>query len=122
MDPITSESTTEPVGSGDSTRRVAYADMLDTLQDLSITEGRKALQTIAEEHDHVDYADGSSMDNNDLSRWAQRSAFSDGELPRTHKLLVALLPDSLLPTYPHHQIGATCYCLLHVTWQTRILQ
>ena len=68
MDPIASDSTTEPVGSGDSARRVAYADMLDTLQDLSITEEPEALQTLAEEHDHVDYTDGSSVDDNNLSR------------------------------------------------------
>jgi len=42
--------------------------MLDTLQDLSITEEPEALQTLAEEHDHVDYADGSSVDDNNLSR------------------------------------------------------
>jgi len=108
MDPIASDSTTEPVGSGDSTRRVAYADMLDTLQDLSIAEEPEALQTLAEEHDHVDYADGCGVDDDDLSRWAQRSAFSDCELSHTHALLVSLLPDSLLPTYPHHLIGPTC--------------
>ena len=41
MGSIASEPTTEAVGSGDSARRVASADMLDTLQDLSITEEPK---------------------------------------------------------------------------------
>ena len=101
MDSIASELATEPVGSGDSARRVESADMLNTLQDLSITEEPEALQTPAEgEHDHVDDADGPTMDDNDLPRWAQRSAFSDGELSRTHALLVALLPASLLPHLP----------------------
>ena len=98
MDSIASESTTEAVGSGDSARRVASADMLDTLQDLSITEEPEALQALAEED--YDHDDRPSMDDNDLPRWAQRSAFSDGELSRTHALLVALLPAFLLPHLP----------------------
>jgi len=100
MDSTASESTTEAVGGGDSARRVASVDMSDTLQDLSITEEPEALQTLAEEHNHGDYADRPSVDDNDLPRWAQRSAFSDGELSRTHALLVALLPASLLPHLP----------------------
>jgi len=100
MDSIASESTTEAVESGDSAQLVASADMSDTLQDLSITEEPEALQTLAEEHNHDDYADRPSVDDNDLPRWAQRSAFSDGELSRTHALLVALLPASLLPHLP----------------------
>ena len=100
MDSTTSESTTEAVGGGDSARRVASADMLDTLQDLSITEEPEALQMLAEEHNHDDYADRPSVDDNDLPRWAQRSAFSDGELSRTHALLVAILPASLLSHLP----------------------
>ena len=78
--------------------------MLDTLQDLSIMEEPKALQMLAEEHNHVDYANISSADNNDLSRWAQRSVSLHCELLHTHMLL----PNSLLPTYPHHQIRVTC--------------
>ena len=98
MDSVASESTTEAVGSGDSPRRVASVNTLDTLQDLSITEEPEALQTLAEEeHDHDDIP---SVDDNDLPRWAQRSAFSDGELSRTHALLIALLPTSLLPHLP----------------------
>jgi len=64
---IASEPATEPVGSCDSARRVESADMLDTLQDLSITEEPEALQTLAEgEHDYVDYADGPTVDDDDL--------------------------------------------------------
>ena len=101
MDSIASEPATEAVGSGDSARRVASADMLDTLQDLSITEEPEALQTLSEgEHDYVDYADGPTVDDNDLPLWAQRSAFSDGELSRTHMHLVAHLPAFLLPHLP----------------------
>ena len=101
IDSIASEQATEAVGSGDSARRVESADMLNTLQDLSITEEPEALQTLAGgEHDYVDYADGPAVDDNDLPRWAQRSAFPDGELSRTHALLVALLPASLLPHLP----------------------
>ena len=100
VDSIASESATEVVASGGSARRVASADMLDTLQETSITEEPETLETLAEEHDHFDYADGPSVDDNDLSRWAQRGAFSDGELSRTHALLVALLPASLLPHLP----------------------
>jgi len=100
MDSIVSESATEVVESGDSTQRVASADMSDTLQDLSITEEPEALQTLAEEHNHDDYADRPSMDDNDLPWWAQPSAFSDGELSRMHALLLALLPASLLSHLP----------------------
>jgi len=101
MDPIASDSTTEPVGSGDSTRRVAYADMLDTLQDLSITEEPEALQTLAEEHDHVDYADVSSADDNEYRfRWV----FCQLEtlrhcLPASVRRILAELPETLDATY-----------------------
>jgi len=95
---VASESTTEAAESGDSPRRVASVNTLDTLQDLSITEEPEAVQTLAEEeHDHDDRP---GVDDNDLPRWAQRSAFSDGELSRTHALLVALLPAFLLPHLP----------------------
>ena len=88
-------------------QRVAPVDMLDTLQDISVTEEPEALQTLAGEHDHVDDADRSSADDDDL-RWAQsRAQSSDGKLSHTHALLVALLPTSHLSTYPHHQIGPT---------------
>ena len=98
MDSVASESTTEAAESGDSPRRVASVNTLDTLQDLSITEEPEAVQTLAEEeHDHDDRP---GVDDNDLPRWAQRSAFSDGELSRTHALLVALLPAFLLPHLP----------------------
>lgn len=93
IDSVASELATEAVESGN-------ADMQDTLQDLSITEEPEALETLAEELDHVDYSDGSSVDDNDLPRWAQGSAFSDGELSRTHALLVAFLPAFLLPQLP----------------------
>ena len=97
MDSVASESTTEAVGSGDYPRRVASVNMLETLQDLSITEEPEAQTLAEEEHDHDDRP---SVDDNDLPRWAQRSAFSDGELLRTHALLIALLPTSLLPHLP----------------------
>jgi len=100
MDSTTSESTTEAVGGSDSTRWVASVDMSDTLQDLSITEEPKALQMLAEEHNHDNYADRPSVDDNDLPQWAQCSVFSDGELSCTHTLLVALLPTSLLSHLP----------------------
>jgi len=101
MDSIASESATELVESGDSAQWVASADMLDTLQDLSITKEPEALQTLAEgEHGYVDYADGSTVDDKDIPRWAQHSAFSDGELSRTHALLITLLPASLLSHLP----------------------
>jgi len=63
--------------------------------------GAEAPQTLSEgEHDYVDYADGPTVDDNDLSLWAQRSAFSDGELSRMHAHLIALLPAFLLPHLP----------------------
>jgi hypothetical protein len=80
--------------------REASADTLSAMQDLSITEEPEALQTLAEEHDYVDGDDASSVDDDHLPRWAQRSAFPEGELPRAHALLVALLPASLLPHMP----------------------
>jgi hypothetical protein len=93
IDSVASESATEAVEDGN-------ADMPDTLKDLSITEDSEALESLAEEPDHIDYSDGPSVDDNDLPRWAQRSAFSDGKLSRTHALLVALLPAFLLPQLP----------------------
>ena len=59
------------------------------------------LETLA---DDIDGDGTSSLDDEDLSRWAQRRAFSDSELHRTHAvshaLLVVLLPASLLSHFP----------------------
>jgi hypothetical protein len=78
--------------------------ILGAMRDLTLTEEPEALQTLAEEEDNADEDDASSVDDDDLPRWAQRSAFSEGELPRAHALLVALLPASHLshlPTSPN---------------------
>jgi len=105
MDSIASESATEAVGSDDSARRVASADKLDTLEALSITEEPEALQTLAEEHDHDDYADRPTMDDNDLPQWAQAQCVLGRALTRSS--LRSFLPP-FSPTYPHHLIGPTC--------------
>lgn len=77
------------------------AGMVESMPGLSITDEPEALETLAEEeHDDVDGDGTSSLDDEDLPRWAQRSAFPDGELHRTHALLVALLPASLLSHLP----------------------
>ncbi len=97
-----SASAAEAVGSSSSDRRVPSTDMLDAMPNIAVTEEPEGLQTLAEEeHDHVDDDDdASSVDDDGLPRWAQRSAFPDGELPRTHGLLIALLPASLLSHLP----------------------
>jgi hypothetical protein len=59
-------------------------------------EEPEALQTIAEEHGYVDGHNPSSVDDDGLPRRAQYSAFPVGNLPRTHALLVPLLPASLV--------------------------
>ncbi|KAH9987965.1 hypothetical protein BJV77DRAFT_1136506 [Russula vinacea] len=74
----------------------------DSLQDLAVTDEQDGLETLAEEeHDGVDGDDSFSMDDDYLPRWAQRSAFPEGELHRAHALLVALLPASLLSHLPN---------------------
>jgi len=106
MDSIASESAMEAVGSGDSARQVESADMLNTLQDLSITEEPEALQTLAEDHD--DYADRPSVHDDDLPRWhsAVRSRTVNSCAPTCS--LSRSFPPPFCPTYPHHQIGPTC--------------
>ena len=77
------------------------ASMVESMQGLSVTDEPNVLETLAEEeHDGIDGDGSSSLDDEDLPRWAQRSAFPDGELHRTHALLVALLPASLLSQFP----------------------
>ncbi|KAI0290203.1 hypothetical protein BC826DRAFT_1092574 [Russula brevipes] len=98
-DPDSGTPAAGPARSGAAVRRVASADVLGAMQDLVIAEEPEALQTLAEEHDDVD-DDTSSVDDDDLPRWAQRGAFSDGELPRAHGLLVAFLPASFLSHLP----------------------
>jgi hypothetical protein len=82
---------------------VASADVLGAMQDLVIAEDPEALQTLTEEDNDIDDEgddDASSVNNNDLPRWAQRGGFTDGELPRTHALLVAFLPAYFLAHLP----------------------
>jgi hypothetical protein len=77
------------------------AAMAESMQGLSVTDEPDVLETLAEEeHDDADGDGTSSLDDEYLPRWAQRSAFPEGELPRTHALLVALLPASLLSHLP----------------------
>ena len=79
--------------------------VVESMQGLCVTDEPDVLETLAEEeHGDVDGDGTSSLDDEDLPRWAQRSAFLDGELARAHSLFVALLPASLLshlPTSPH---------------------
>jgi hypothetical protein len=77
------------------------AGMVESMPGLSVTDEPGVLETLAEEeHGDVDDGGTSSLEDEDLPRWAQRSAFPDGELARTHALLVALLPASLLSHLP----------------------
>jgi hypothetical protein len=77
------------------------AGMVESMPGLSITDDPAVLRTLAEEeHGDVDDDGTSSLEDEDLPRWAQRSAFPDSEFPRTHALLVALLPASLLSHLP----------------------
>jgi hypothetical protein len=83
------------------TEALGSAGMLESMQGLSVTDEPDVLETLAEEeHGDVDVGGTSSLDDEYLPRWAQRGAFRDGELPRTHALLVALLPASLLSHLP----------------------
>jgi hypothetical protein len=82
------------------TEALGSAGVLRSIEDLAITEEQDALATLAEEHDDADGDDTSSLDDDYLPRWAQRSAFSESELSRAHALLVALLPASLLSHLP----------------------
>jgi hypothetical protein len=83
------------------TEALGSAGALDSMQDLAIMEEPDALDTLAEEESgDVDGDDTSSLDDDYLPRWAQRSAFPDSELSRAHALLVALLPASLLSHLP----------------------
>lgn len=87
---------------GHSARRVVSANMLDSVRDLVVTEEPEELQTLVEE-DGNDDDETSSVGDDDLPRWAKRSAFPDDALMRIHALFVALLPASLLPHLPGPQ-------------------
>lgn len=82
------------------TETLGSAGMMESMHRLSVTDEPDVLETLAEEHDDVDGDGTSSLDDEDLPRWAQRSSFLDGGLPRTHALLVSLLPASLLSHLP----------------------
>ena len=97
-DPDPSTGNGETAGRRHSVRRVVSASLFDTMQTLVVTEEPEELQTLAEEDD-ADY-DTSSVNDDDLPRWAQRNAFPDGELLRAHALVVALLPASFLSHLP----------------------
>ena len=58
-------------------------------------------QTLVVEEDGDDDDDDDSEE--DLPRWAKRSAFPDDPLMRSHALLVALVPAYLLPDLPGPQ-------------------
>lgn len=80
------------------------AGMVESMQGLPVTDEPDVLETLVEEeHGDVDGDGTSSLGDEDLPCWAQRSAFLDGELPRNHTLLVALHLAPLLSTYPPHQ-------------------
>ena len=83
------------------TETFGSAGVLDSMRNLAVTEEQDALETLAEE-EHVDFdGDGtSSLGDDNLPRWAQRSAFPESELHRAHALLVALLPAYLLSHLP----------------------
>lgn len=72
------------------------------MQDLVTAEEPEALQTLTEEHNDIDEGDddASSVNDDDLPRWAQRGGFTDGELPHAHALLVGFLPASFLAHLP----------------------
>ncbi|KAF8260485.1 hypothetical protein EI94DRAFT_1811598 [Lactarius quietus] len=111
--PVDSESaspSTETATSGNSGRRVGSGKMMVAMRDLVLTEESEELQTLAEEEDgdgdeddNNDDDETSSVNDDDLPRWAQRSAFSDNPLMRSHALLVSLLPASLLSHLPGSQ-------------------
>ena len=99
---------TDTAASGHSARLAASGNILDTMRNLTLTEEPEELQTLVEEEDGDGEDDDeddetSSVDDVDLPRWAKRSTFPDDALMRTHALLVALLPASLLPHLPGSQ-------------------
>ncbi len=93
---------TQTTATGRSARRLVSANMLGTMRDLVVTEEPEELQTLVEEDGDGD-DETSSVDDDDLPRWAKRSAFPDDPLMRTQALLVALLPATLLPHLPGPQ-------------------
>jgi len=103
LDPDSTTSAADAVASGNFIRRVASAGVLDVMRDFAVTEEPETLQTLDEEDDddvYDDDEDAPSVDDNNLPRWAQRTAFPEGELARAHALLVALLPAFFLPHLP----------------------
>ncbi|KAH9017767.1 hypothetical protein EDB83DRAFT_2528542 [Lactarius deliciosus] len=95
---------TKMAASGRPARRVVSANVLDSIRDLVVT---KESEMLVEEDGDDDDGDGddeiSSVDDDDLPRWAKRSAFPDDPLMRVHALLVALLPAFLLFHLPGSQ-------------------
>ncbi|KAH9158918.1 hypothetical protein EDB89DRAFT_1374082 [Lactarius sanguifluus] len=97
----------ETTAIGRSAQRAVSANILDNMRDLVVTEEPEELEILVEEDGDDDDGDGddetSSVDDDDLPRWAKRSAFPDDPLMRVHALLVALLPASLLSHLPGSQ-------------------
>ena len=84
------------------------------MRDLVLTEEPGERQTLVEEedgdgddhhHHHHEREDDelSSVDDDNLPRWAMRSAFPDDPLMHSHALFVSSLPASLLPHLPGSQ-------------------
>ena len=109
LSPDSAASNTDTATSGHSAQRETDGKMTVAMRDLVLTEEPEELQTLVEEEDgdgdEEDDNDDetSSLDDEDLPRWAQRSAFPDDPLMRAHALLVSLLPASLLSHLPGSQ-------------------
>jgi hypothetical protein len=110
--PPNPDSASPSTESGLAARRLGAGKMMVAMRDLVLTEEPEELQTLVEEEDgdgddddddDDEEDEASSMDDEDLPRWAKRSAFPDDPLIRSHALLVALLPTSLLPHLPGPQ-------------------
>ncbi|KAI0262095.1 hypothetical protein BC834DRAFT_1043661 [Gloeopeniophorella convolvens] len=94
--PDASVSDTDSATTKRSARRVVSANMLDEMRGMVVTEEPEPLQSLPEEDDD----DASSVDDEELPQWAKRGTFAGDPLARTHALLAALLPASLLPKLP----------------------
>ncbi|KAL4066372.1 hypothetical protein V8B97DRAFT_1981179 [Scleroderma yunnanense] len=72
------------------TRRVVSSGMLDSIQQMTLSEEPGEMEVLSEEEE--------SFDEEDLPEWAKRTSFADDPIGRAHALLLALLPDDLRAT------------------------
>ncbi|KAI0795825.1 hypothetical protein C8Q75DRAFT_791040 [Abortiporus biennis] len=79
-----------------ASRRVVSTGMLDAMRQMVVTEEPEEVESL----DDSDFADSSSVDDDELPEWAKRHAFPDNPYERLYSLLLSLLPTTLQNLLP----------------------